>query len=65
LGADADDLRLEAADAIAGAAVATDLFVDVADDSDLKPLRQELRPRPNRNAFFIAETRACAVAFRL
>jgi hypothetical protein len=30
LGADADHLRLEAADSIAGAAVATDLFVNIA-----------------------------------
>src|SRR5262245_24967202 len=42
----ADHLRLEAADAIAGAAVATQLSVDVADEPDLKLLGQELRRAP-------------------
>ena len=46
LRAGADDLRLEAADAVAGAAVATDLLVDVADDTDLELLGQELRRSP-------------------
>src|SRR5262249_54724763 len=40
LRADADHLRLEAADPIAGATVATDLLVDVAHRSDLKLLGQ-------------------------
>src|SRR5262249_32901013 len=42
----ADHLRLEAADAIAGAAVATQLSVDIADETDLKLLGQELRRAP-------------------
>src|SRR5262249_7726935 len=39
LRADADNLRLEAADAIAGAAVATQLSVDIADGTDKKLFR--------------------------
>src|SRR5215471_20609579 len=35
----ADDLRLEAAHAVAGAAVAPDLFVDIADGTDKKLFR--------------------------
>src|SRR6266508_711236 len=46
LRADADHLRLEAADPIAGTAVATDLLVHVAHESDLKLLGQELRRAP-------------------
>ena len=42
----AHHLRLEAAHPIAGAAVATDLFVHVADDADLNLLGQELRRAP-------------------
>ena len=39
LGANADYPRPEAADAIAGAAVATDLLVDIADGTDKKLFR--------------------------
>ena len=39
LRAGADDLRLEAADAIAGAAVAADLLVDIANGTDKKLFR--------------------------
>src|SRR5262249_51192909 len=39
LRADADDLRLEAANAIAGAAVAADLLVDIANGTDKKLFR--------------------------
>src|SRR5262249_12487757 len=46
LRADADNLRLEAADAVAGAAVAADLLIDVAHSSDQKLLGQELRGGP-------------------
>src|SRR5262249_20518309 len=46
LRADADDLRLETADAIAAAAVAADLLVDLANGTDKKLLRQELRRAP-------------------
>ncbi len=42
LRADTDHLRLEAPHAIAGAAVATDFFVKISDQSDLKLLGQEL-----------------------
>jgi hypothetical protein len=41
--ADAGHLRLETANAVAGAAVATDFLVDIADHTDLKLLGQELR----------------------
>src|SRR5439155_361361 len=43
---DADHARLEASDAIAGAAVAADLIIDVAYEPDLKLLGQELRGAP-------------------
>src|SRR6516165_877569 len=46
LRAGADHLRLEAADAIAGAGVATQLSVDIADDTHLDLLSQELRRTP-------------------
>src|SRR5262249_875628 len=39
LRADTDDLRLEAADAIAGATVAPDLLVDIANGTDKKLFR--------------------------
>src|SRR5262249_16247478 len=42
----AHHLRLEAADAIAGAGVATHLSIDIADDADLNLLGQELRCAP-------------------
>src|SRR5215831_9835095 len=42
----ADYLRLEAADAVAGAAVASKLSVHVANDADLELLGQELRGAP-------------------
>src|SRR6516162_316604 len=42
----AHHLRLEAAHAVAGAGVATDLLVDVANQSDLNLLGQELRRAP-------------------
>src|SRR5262249_17778744 len=42
----ANHLRLEAAHAVAGAAVAADLPVDVADRAELKLLVQELRRTP-------------------
>src|SRR5258706_4228400 len=43
---DADYLRLEATYPIAGAAVATELIVDIADYADLNLLGQELRRAP-------------------
>src|SRR5215831_4218096 len=46
LRADANHARLEAAHPIAGAAVATDLLVDIAHQSGLKLLGQELRRAP-------------------
>src|SRR5579872_1354958 len=46
LRADADDLRLEATDAIAGSAVAADLLVDIADEADLPLLGEKLRSTP-------------------
>ena len=46
LRANADDLRLEATHAISGATVATDLFVDIADQPNLELLGQELRRAP-------------------
>jgi hypothetical protein len=46
LRADADHLRLEAAEVVAGATVAPDLFVDVADKTNLDLLGQELRRAP-------------------
>src|SRR5439155_233579 len=45
-GSDANHLRLEAAHAVAGAAIAPDLFVDIADETDLELLGQELRRAP-------------------
>src|SRR5262245_41779477 len=46
LRAHANHARLEAAHAIAGAAVATDLLVDIAHQSGLKLLGEELRRAP-------------------
>src|SRR6266487_3825796 len=46
LRANPNDLRLKATDAVAGAAVAADLLIDVAYRSDLKLLSQELRRGP-------------------
>src|SRR5258708_2635677 len=43
---DPGHLALEAADATAGAAVASDLFIDIADETDLELLGQELRRTP-------------------
>src|SRR6202008_34174 len=43
---DADHARLEAADAIARAAVAADLLVEVTHEADLDLLGQELRRAP-------------------
>ena len=37
---------MEAADVVAGAAVAADLFIDIADDANLNLLGQELRRAP-------------------
>src|SRR5262249_23605245 len=46
LRASPDHLRLKAADAIAGAAVAADLLIDIAHRADLKLLGHELRGAP-------------------
>jgi hypothetical protein len=46
LWANADDARLEAADPIAGAAVAADLLIDVAHEANLNLLGEEMRRAP-------------------
>ena len=46
LGADAKHLRLEAANTVAGAAVAADLLIDIAHEANHDLLRQELRCTP-------------------
>ena len=46
----ADDLRLEAAHAVAGAGVATDLLVDIPYGTDKKLVSLGIATRPNRNA---------------
>src|SRR5215472_14256828 len=43
---EADDARLKTADAVSGAAVTADLLIEVANNTDQKLLRQELRCLP-------------------
>src|SRR5262245_7447941 len=60
----ANNLRLEAAHPVAGATVATNFFINVADDADRKLLRQKLRGGPIKvpvNTVLIIGTRVSEI----